>query len=474
MGLAAPAEAVARIGVLGLDEAVKRVLVKQANVAVAAAVEHDLLENGDVACAREQASMAGHLAHHVEGLGVVALPLDGLAAHVGERDGAVARVAVELGGRAVVLGESMAQGLVRRARKAERPIDLLLEVVVEPHAHDGLNDEAQQHVVHVRVARCRARCVLERRGDDLLESLVAALGEQGGVGVAAGNDPVERRVVVRVVIARVCGESRLVLEQLGDGELVLAGSLGTRQVAELRKVVVDSRAQVDLPLAGKLLECHVAGEHLGVAGHVKERLVRDGRAPGSRDGRAVLLVGAHGAIVASLDDGAVLHHNELGAREARLDLGLYDLVEKLEGRVACPGGRVVSQGGVGNAQLERAAALGQAADLQVIVTVDRGVGDAHAVPRVCGDAVERDAHAVDEHAKRLRGLAAHEQRALPLEADEGPGGVRDERLVVASRLRRGGAGELELTGHGAAPSHAVRGWSSHRIAGTCASVPKRS
>ena len=93
--------------------------------------------------------MAGHLAHHVEGLGVVALPLDGLAAHVGERDGAIARVAVELGGRAVVLGESMAQGLVRRARKAERPIDLLLEVVVEPHAHDGLNDEAQQHVVHV-------------------------------------------------------------------------------------------------------------------------------------------------------------------------------------------------------------------------------------------------------------------------------------------------------------------------------------
>ena len=117
----------------------------------------------------------------------------------------------------------MAQRFERRVRKAKRAVDLTGDVLVEPHARDGLDDESQKHVVDVRVARGCARDVFERRGDDLLERLVAALREQRGIGVAAGHDLVKRGVVVRVVVARVCGKSRLVLEQLGDGELVLAG-----------------------------------------------------------------------------------------------------------------------------------------------------------------------------------------------------------------------------------------------------------
>ena len=111
-----------------------------------------------------------------------------------------------------------------------------------------------------------------------------------------------------------------------------------------------------------------------------------------------------------------------------------------------------------DADLERAAALVQAADLQVVVPVDGGVRDVRGMPRVAGDAIERDGRTVHEDAERLGVGGAHEQRALALEPNERAGCVRDERLVVALGAGRGGAGKLELIGHGAAPYRAAAGW----------------
>ena len=400
LGLPPPAQAPGGSAqALGLGELVHDVLAEELVAAVAAG-QHDGGQLGQVLGVGEQTGVAGDAAHGVVGLLVVDLALDGVLSDILEADNAVAGVAVELGGGAVVLVKAVLEGIVGDVGQAHGVPEGLLQELVQAHAGDLLDDEAQQHVVHVGVDGLAARLIGQGRGQHHLEGGLTVLGEQG-VGHALLRllgDLIELVVVVLGIGVK----AGLVHQDVPDGQLGLplqdlglllfGGALledGLALVVELGEELGDGVVQGDVVHAGALgqhvLQGVVDGVHLGVGRQVVQGVGGDGNVvlvvllnPG-----AVGVIAVDGAPGVGVDHLAVLHHGQLGAGEAVLHLGGDEVVDDAQNLLAHAhvGGHTLDDGGVGDADSDSAlqSGGGDGGDLNGVGAVDGQVGDVHLV-----------------------------------------------------------------------------------------------
>ena len=398
--LAVPAQAPGGVvQALGLGELVHDVLAEELVAAVSAG-QHDGGQLGQVLGVGEQASVAGDALHGVVGLLVVDLALDGVGADVLEADGAVPGVAVELGGGTVVLLKAVLQGLVGDVGQAHGLPEGLLQELVQALAGDLLDDEAQQHVVHVGVHGLAARLIGQGRGQHHLESGLPVLGEQGVVHALLRllGDLVELVVVVLGVGVKAGlvhqdvpdGQLGLPLEELG---LVLSGGAlledGLALVVKLGEELGDGVVQGDVIHVGALgehvLQGVVDGVHLGVGRQVVQGVGGDGDVVlvTLLDPGAVGVVAVDSAPGVGVHHLAVLHHGQLGAGEAVLHLGVDELVDDAQNVVAHAhvGGQARDDGGVGDADGDGPCqgGGGDGGDLDGVGAVHGQVGDVHLV-----------------------------------------------------------------------------------------------
>ena len=384
---------------LGLGELVHDVLAEELVAAVAAG-QHDGGQLGQVLGVGEQARVAGDAAHGVVGLLVVDLALDGVLSDILEADNAVAGVAVELGGGAVVLVKAVLEGIVGDVGQAHGVPEGLLQELVQAHAGDLLDDEAQQHVVHVGVDGLAARLVGQGRGQHHLEGGLPVLGEQGVVHALLGQlgDLVE----LVVVVLGVGVEAGLVHQDVPDGQLGLpledlglvlrAGALledGLALVVKLGEELGDGVVQRDVVHVGALgehvLQGVVDGVHLGVGRQVVQSVGGDGDIVlvALLDPGALGVVAVDGAPGVGVDHLAVLHHGQLGAGEAVLHLGGDEVIDDAQDLIvhAHVGGQAGDNGGVGDADGNgaRQGGGGDGGDLDGVGAVHGQIGDVHLV-----------------------------------------------------------------------------------------------
>ena len=400
LGLPPPAQTPGgSVQALGLGELVHDVLAEELVAAVAAG-QHDGGQLGQVLGVGEQARVAGDAAHGVVGLLVVDLALDGVLSDILEADNAVAGVAVELGGGAVVLVKAVLEGIVGDVGQAHGVPEGLLQELIQTHAGDLLDDEAQQHVVHVGVDGLAARLIGQGRGQHHLEGGLTVLGEQGVVHALLGQlgDLVELVVVVLGIGVKAGlvhqnvtdGQLGLPLEDLGL--LLFGGALledGLALVVKLGEELGDGVVQGDVVHVGALgehvLQGVVDGVHLGVGRQVVQGVGGDGDIvlvallnPG-----AVGVVAVDGAPGVGVDQLAVLHNGQLGAGEAVLHLGGDEVVDDAQNLLAHAhfGGQTGDDGGVGDADGNgaRQSGGGDGGDLNGVGAVDGQVGDVHLV-----------------------------------------------------------------------------------------------
>ena len=383
---------------LGLGELVHDVLGEELVPAVAAG-QHDGGQLGQVLGVGEQARVAGDAAHGVIGLLVVDLALNGVGADVLEADNAVAGVAVELGGGAVVLFKAVLKGIVGDVGQAHGVPEGLLQELIQTHAGDLLDDEAQQHVVHVGVDGLGAGLIGQGRGQHHLEGGLPVLGEQGVVHALLGQlgDLVELVVVVLGIGVKAGlvhqnvtdGQLGLPLEDLG---LVLVGGAledGLALVVELGEELGDGVVQGDVVHVGALgqhvLQGVVDGVHLGVGRQVVQSVGGDGDIVlvALLDPGAAGVVAVDGAPGVGVDHLAVLHHGQLGAGEAVLHLGGDEVIDDAQDPIvhAHVGGQAGDNGGVGDADGNgaRQGGGGDGGDLDGVGAVHGQTGDVHLV-----------------------------------------------------------------------------------------------
>ena len=98
---------------------------------------------------REQSRMTRYALHGVERLFVVHLALNRMRTDVVEADNTVARVAVQLRRRNLILGKAMLQRVESDMGEPHGVVVALGHVLVKPLSRYLLDDESQEHVVHV-------------------------------------------------------------------------------------------------------------------------------------------------------------------------------------------------------------------------------------------------------------------------------------------------------------------------------------
>ena len=344
--------------------------------------------------------MTGDATHSVIGLLVVNLSLNSIGADILKADGAVAGVAVELGGGTVVLFKAVLKGIVGDVGQAHGVPEGLLQELVQTLAGDLLNDEAQQHVVHVGVDGLGAGLIGQGRGQHLGEGGGAVLGEQGVVHALFGllGDLIELVVVVLGVGVK----AGLVHQDVPDGELglplenpgliLLAGARledGFALVIKLGEEFGDGVVQRDVVHVGALSEYVLEGVvhrvHLGVGGQIVQGVGGDGDIVlvTLLNPAAVLVVAVDGAVGLADYQLAVLHHGQLRAGEAVLDLGVNVVADDAQNFLvhAHVGGSALNHGGVGDADGDGVlqAGGGDGGDLDSVGSVDGQVGDIHPV-----------------------------------------------------------------------------------------------
>ena len=417
---------------LGLDELLDGGGGEVVVLAVAAG-QHDGAQLGQVLGVGIHTGVAGDAVHGVVALLVVHGALADAVTHVVEvNDSSVVvaaqvvqvstLVAVQLGGCTLVDGPAVLQGVVGDVVQAHGGPEDGVEVLVQTHAGDLLDDEAQQHVVGVGVGGLGAGLILQGRGHDHLVAILTALSVQSvGVGITAQRSGGQVEVVV--VIHVVSLEAGLMHQNVlnGDAGLPLLGSLqilgigGAVEVDKdggLDELVItedvhDLGVQIQLALLVQVLDGVVDGVHLGVGGQIVQGVGGHGDSVLRIDLSAVRIPAVDIAVGGILDHLAILDDGDLSAGEAVLDGGVHEVVDQVQGAGIHADilGLTLDDDGIADIDGDDLVLAhgGDIGNLNGVDAVHGDVSDVDLVGLAADHASSLDLHIVDKQTQRLNG-----------------------------------------------------------------------
>ena len=432
LALTPPAQApLSEVQGLGLDELLHGGGGEVVVLAVAAG-QHDGAQLGQILGVGIHTGVAGDAVHGVVALLIVNGALADAVTHVVEGHHALVvvaaqvvqvstLVAVQLGGGTLVDGPAVLQGVVGDVVQAHGGPEDGVEILVQAHAGDLLDHEAQQHVVGIGVGGLGAGLILQGRSHDHLVTVLAALSVQhvgalGGVVQGSGG-LVEVVVVIHVVSLEAGLMHQNVLD--GDAALPLLGSLQIRSVVgavqvdvdgavdELGEQIHDLGVQIQLALVVQVLDGVVHGVHLGVGSQVVQSLGGDVHAVLLGDLGAVSVPAIDMAVGAVLDQLAVLDDRDLSAGEAVLDGGVHEIVDHVQGGSVHANvlGLTLDDDGVTGADGDDLVLAhgGDVGDLNGVDAVHGDVSDVDHVGLAADHALGADLNIVDEQTEGLNG-----------------------------------------------------------------------